>query len=456
MSRSSSNLVSFAIATLSAFTAVFATALAQSSVSTPLDNDYYAEFMRRYDDRSGPGMPEVSVGTLGGKITIRFLRDKLEDMREHRDRLRDRCLGSHGLGQIETISGRKVLLNPEWMRQCEWSAKFLSDGVGALDQAFPIWNKAAGTNYPSPRGDKSDLLAWTERKATFLYFSDICNIGSQKMRYPLARAGGESDKAVYDSYAALCPQAWRELFNPAGASKDKENASGAAASSSNRDGNTAGAGSTAPKPVTEEKSSIPRNVQTGGDASLEKELGAVSRGEYSRQVSSQQVDEARRAIAERRTSGTLVESLEKEVANQPKAGSIGGVEIFGGKTGKLLETLSDPAALQRLVDEESASATTNSKSTNTSVTSTCDAAAYAAEGQALVRRNAPVLSQLPTEAMSCASARLHLHALRSDLAFANRCGFAAQAPSIQSQLQMAQSEEKRVCTGIKYPIPPIR
>ena len=388
---------------------------AWSQTATPLEPYFYREFMLIDETKPG-GMPSVPVGKSGVVVTIDFLRAKLGVLKEKQDALKDQCLGLHGERQVATIRGRRVLLNPTWMRNCNGYAKLLTEGVGALDQAFPVWNKFAGTAYASPRGDKSLLVAWTERKRQFVHFDGSgCDDASQQMAIPESRLGNQSVDEIYKRWQGMCSAEWRAIFDPKG------------------------------EPDSKASKSV-----VGKGESIDDELAAIAQGGYTREMGSTpemaRLKSVQDAIAQRRSSGdTAVSALEKGVKSEQKAGSLGDVEIFGGKTGKLLEATLDPNSteLEDIADLGISDALPQeSKATD----GACDVQSQMALTDAQVKAVQDRTLAMEPWQRDCTRARAAVLIETDSLNFAVRCNLpASDILYLQSTLKQSRANVEHKC-----------
>lgn len=427
---------------------------------TPLDYEYYAKFPNHGDSSMAPPLDPAGV-PVGTHLGLQRFYELLRRMRGARDELRTYCIGPRWEDMVRTVRGTKVLIWPERFADCERDAKLLDKGDLLYTMPLANWNKIYGTTYPLPRGEPADVQAWSRRKGEFLHFVDAaCNEASRSMVLAGDPGFSESPAQVFERAKKRCPASWVRLFEPEDAIKKREDAAKRVC----RPGTTyMVATTTGPekpyetcdeddKYVPPEKPPAgPSAPKPAGPDDLERELSALARGEYDTVSASELLEDVKRIIgARRQLSSDAAESLRQQLAAQPKAGWFGGVEVFGGRTGKLFEALLDPTRAQEALAELQAEAelgSTPPTSKQSSGTSTdCDDARYAQQATSFVATRSNSMAGLSIERQQCALSRMYAQGLRNDIAYAARCKPAALA-SLQKALTDVDRQERELCGG---------
>ena len=429
--------------------------------ATPLDYEYYAKFPNHGDSSMAP--PLVPAGVPAGThLGLQRFYELLRRMRDARDELRTYCIGPRWEDMVRTVRGTKVLIWPERFADCERDANLLDKGDPLFTMALANWNKIYGTNYALPRGEPADVQAWSRRKGEFLHFVDLaCNEASRSMVLAGDPGFSEPPKQVFERARKRCPASWVRLFEPEEAIKKREDAAKRVC----RPGTTyMVATTTGPdKPYEtcdEDDKYVPPEKPPGGSSSaskpvgpddLERELSALARGEYDTVSASELLEDVKRIIgARRQLSPDAAESLRQQLAAQPKAGWFGGVEIFGGRTGKLFEALLDPSRTAEVLAELQAEAelgsTLSAGGPASGDAAGCDDARYAQQAADFVASRSSAMAGMQTEPQQCALSRMYAQGLRNDIAYAARCKPAA-LPALQKAVTDVNRQEKALCGG---------
>ena len=429
--------------------------------ATPLDYEYYAKFPNHGDSSMAPPLDPAGV-PAGTHLGLQRFYELLRRMRDARDELRTYCIGPRWEDMVRTVRGTKVLIWPGRFADCERDANLLDKGDPLYTMALANWNKIYGTTYPLPRGDAADVQAWSRRKGEFLHFVDLaCNEASRSMVLAGDPGFSEPPAQVFERAKKRCPASWVRLFEPEEVSKKREDAAKRVC----RPGTTyMVATTTGPEkpyetcdeddkyvPPEKPPGGPPSAPKPGGPDDLERELSALARGEYDTVSASELLEDVKLIIgARRQLSPDAAESLRQQLATQPKAGWFGGVEIFGGRTGKLFEALLDPTRAQEALAELQAEAelgSTQPASKQSSGTSSdCDDARYAQQATSFVATRSSSMAGLNIEQQQCALSRMYAQGLRNDIAYAARCKPAAVS-SLRKALADVDRQERELCGG---------
>jgi len=417
-----------------------------SGQTTPLDYEYYAKFPNHGDSSMAPPL-EVGGIPSGTHMGLQRFYEMLRRMRNARDELRTYCIGPKWQDMVRTVRGAKVLIWPERFADCERDANLLDKGDPLYTTPLANWNKIYGTAYPLPRGEATDVQAWSRRKGEFLHFVEsACNEASRAMVLAGDPGFAEPPAEVFERAKKRCPASWVRLFEPEEAIKKREEAAKRVC----KPGTTYMVASTTgpgkPYETCDEGDKyVPSEKPPGSSSSaskpvgpddLERELSALARGEFDAAGGSEQLEDLKRTIDARRQRGPdVAESLRQQLATQPKAGSIGGVEIFGGETGKMLE-----AAVRT---------TGSSMGGGLNAADSCDIQARLALTQAQTKAAQDRTQGMNEQQRNCARENARLQILVENLDFLSRCNAPqAEVNTMRGLVSEARIDAQRVCSAV--------
>ena len=416
--------------------------------ATPLDYEYYAKFPNHGDSSMAPPLEAAGVPP-GTHMGLQRFYEMLRRMRNARDELRTYCIGPKWQDMIRTVRGAKVLIWPERFADCERDADLLDKGNPMYTMPLANWNKIYGTTYPLPRGEAADVQAWSHRKGEFLHFVDsACNEASRAMVLAGDPGFSEPPTQVFERAKKRCPAKWVGLFEPEEAIKKRENAAKRVC----RRGTTyMVATTTGPDKPYETCDEDDRYVPPESDKkspadkranALADELAAIQRGEFERPAGTGEFASSTQAMlnARRQAGAGLTAAMENGVRQQAKAGSIGGMQIFGGENGQLLEMALNSQAFGNLdAAATSGAAPPSSKE--------CDMGAEEAYFAQQIKALESRISSMSIEQQQCAQARAYAQGLRRLVAAQQRCGQSNNAAQNQAALNNVQNQEQALCNG---------
>ncbi len=424
-------------------TAVVAAQKREQGPGSPLDYSYYAKF----PDLGGTGMadpPEPTSMPAGTHAGLQRFHEMLARMRRARDELREDCIGKGSGKMTRRVRDAEVLIWPEQFKTCEEHAALLVHGNRYFEFPLQLLNKTFGAQYALPKGDPSDTQAWQRRKAEFQHFPQSgCDEASRSILFSGQPGFAEPAEQIYQRMKTRCPARWVALFEPEEAIKKRAQE----ARKRCRPGTSyfvvdEKSGNGAREECDESDKFIPpesakdRRSEKQANA-LEDDLAAIQRGEFERPTATGESASSTQAIlmARRRAGAGLAAAMEESVRQQPKAGSVGGVEIFGGQTGRMLEAV----AAQALPD------TTDAGSNIGAATAGCDDQAEARGTENMQSARVATIRTLPLAQQECAAAKLYVDIYARALAYAQRCNRHAETPSIQNAHRKSREEASRIC-----------
>lgn len=400
------------------------------------------EFYPLYPKTTGEWAEAPGKGEPPPKSGIEAFENHLADMRDIRKQFRQDCIGSESGKMVHKQRGVNVLAWPERFESCESHARKLFEPVGSFDSNMATtWNRYWGANYAPPRGDPADEASWKRWKDGLERFSKECEDASWRIIQSGRPGFRESPEQVFKRVEKRCPAGWITLFEPEEATKKKE----VEAKKRCKPGTSYAvvdekSGNGSRQECDESDKFIPPDSAKDGRSQkkdpLADDLAAIQRGEFERPAGTGEFASSTQAMlnARRQAGAGLTAAMENGVRQQPKAGSIGGVEIFGGQTGKLLESA---------LDEHGAS-----MGVGTSKTDSCDVQARMALTQAQTKAGLERTQGMDERQRGCAREQARLRILIDNLDFATRCKApASEVTSMKGEVSEARGDVQRACSA---------
>lgn len=374
-----------------------------------LSYSYYAKFPDYGDTRLPPPLtpPSLPSGTYRG---LQQFHEYLARMRQARNDLREDCVGPKYSKMVVRVRGADVLIWPERFSECEAHARLLAQGEPLMEQALGRWNQIFGTNYPPPRGESADIQAWERRKQAFERFPvPGCDGASRAIELSGSPGFSDPPALVFERMRGVCGRRWVSLFEPEGRT---------------------------PK-------------DTGLDMPIDEDLGAIASGAYKKipQKSSESELSVKAQMHRRVQAGVnMEETLVENMKGVPRAGSVAGVQIFGGENGRRLEqVVGATSTLGPGLDSEGRYETGPASASKVG----CD---EAAEDAALTRRFKDAEAQsthMPFEERQCFMARAMASVYRGVAAFSSRCFSAVDAAKNRAAAEQMERQQASICSGLQ-------
>jgi len=414
-------------------------------VLDPFQIGYYGKLYAYKAPNGEPHVPPVKVGGLNVDVGLRYLEDRLNDLRRARDGLRDMCLGFHGDKQVVGYRGRRVAASPEWLRACDRRAALLASGVPALDEALKKWNVIAGTNYVQPRA-LDDVAAWTRKKVEFVHFGGTaCDDASHDImiRAPL---GQVNPTAIYERNKGSCSPEWSALFEPAEMVAERANEE-AKARMKCRPGTTfmivdEKSGNGAREGCNEEDRTVDADALKAALFADIEAGGYRTAGGGGDTAPDPAAEQARRDAL--REGGGMRAGVERGVADAGAA-----VRILAQEAGQLAAAASMLAPGSQVVSGGLLAGGTGSRPSSGVVvaSSGCDDTAEAQSSVQMQEARMQTIAGLPPRQQSCQLARLYVDIFTRGLNYVKRCNRTAQIPEINKELARNRALVRQECAN---------
>lgn len=430
----------------SAWAKMFEPSLSKPSPAASSTDRLSRDFYVLYPRTTGEWVAVPGKGAPPPVSGMKAFEDHLANMRAIRERFRQDCIGSGAAQMVKQVRGVTVLAWPERFENCEGDARKLFEPLGLFDSNMAtVWNPYWGANYSPPRGDPADAERWRRWQNGFVRFSKECEIASWRIIHSGEPGFPDSAEQVFRRMEKRCPARWIALFEPDDLIRKRE----LDAKKRCKPGTSyivvdEKSGNGSREECDESDKFIPPDSAKDGRSQkkdpLADELAAIQRGEFERPAAAGGDASSAQAMlnARRRAGADLTAAMEDGVRQQPKAGSIGGTQIFGGENGQLLEAVAAQADLSNTVGEEANIGTTNG----------CDDAAERRGTENMQTSRVGVIRSLPPAQQECATAKLYVDIYARALAYAQRCNRRAEMPSIQGALQQSRGDASRICGSV--------
>ncbi|MGH6645418.1 hypothetical protein [Aquabacterium sp.] len=362
----------------------------------PFSRDFYA----LYPKTTGTWAAVPGKGAPPPESGIKAFENHLATLRDIRDRFRQDCIGPNASLMIQQRRGVNVLAWPDRFDACESDAGKLFEPLGLFDSNMAkTWNPYWGANYAPPRGDAADLESWKRWKGKLVRFNSGCEKASWRIIHSGEPGFPDTPKQIHEQMKGRCGAQWATIFQPTEEAAAKE-----------------------------------------GKSRADDDFAEIDRGQYQKGQTalSKGEQEMRDAVQARASSHpNLTEKLTSYNHLTEKAGSIGGVQIFGGENGQMLEMAVRSAG-------GSAGAMPPS---STECNLQAEEDHFAQQLKALEGK----LSKLSIEQQQCMAARTYSQGLRRLVAAQQRCGQASNAAKNQASLNDVLRQERDLCTTAPPP-----
>lgn len=414
---------------------MFESSVSKSIPAAQSTDRFSRDFYPLYPRTTGEWAAVPGKGAPPPVSGMKAFEDHLANMRAIRDRFRQDCIGSGSEQMVKKVRGVTVLAWPERFETCESDARKLFEPMGIFDSNMATaWNPYWGANYSPPRGDPADEESWKRWKKGFVKFSKECEIASWRIIHSGEPGFPESAEQIFKRMEKRCPAPWIAVFEPEEFIKKRELEAKKRCKPGNSHTVVYENSANGPRQECDEsdkKSPVDKRANALAD-----DLAAIQRGEFERPATAGEGASSAQAMlnARRQAGAGLMAAMEEGVRQQAKAGSIGGVEIFGGQTGKLLE-----AAVAENGALVGAGASKNDS---------CDVQARLALTQAETKAAQERTQGLDERRRGCAREQARLQILTDSLDFSIRCKLPAnEVNALKSTVSDARGDVQRACSA---------